>query len=132
MADADVLLEGARRQLPGCLALGISSLSAGTLLRAAAQDNEAQRALVRAARASADLFEGSRVVSPGSLCKRDGADAPNAAFEILIVEAAHEAQFLFRCALDRTFVAILRSDVDTASIVRRAKSLLPSLAPKLS
>ncbi|WP_078120071.1 hypothetical protein [Thiosocius teredinicola] len=126
----DSALSAAVSNVPECVAGGFVDLSTGMLLGIKTVDSHPQEVLEILAAATADLFQGSNVVSIENLFKRArGVEEARHYFQEIIVNSDNLVHLFLRGKKNQDYVVtfVCRRNVNLGMAITKARQAMPEL-----
>lgn len=126
----DSVLSAAVSAVPECVAGGFVDLSTGMLLGIKTVDSHPQEVLEILAAATADLFQGSNVVTIENLFKRArGVEEARHYFQEIIVNSDNLVHLFIRGKKNQDYVAtfVCRRNVNLGMAITKARQAMPTL-----
>ena len=124
------VLQKSMANIPECLASGVSDISTGMLLGVKTVDSHPAEVLELVAAATADLYQGTNVLSIENMFKKSrGVDSDEHYFQDMLITSANLTHVFLRSKSNPDHVAtfVCRKSANMGMVMSKAKSSMPAI-----
>ncbi|TQV69886.1 hypothetical protein FKG94_22295 [Exilibacterium tricleocarpae] len=130
----EALLQKAMATIPDCLAGGVSDISTGMLLGVKTVDSHPAEVLELVAAATADLYQGSNVLSIENMFKKSrGVESDEHYFQDMFITSTNLTHVFLRSKSNPDHVAtfVCRKTANMGMVMSKARSAMPAIEKAL-